>query len=252
MPDLTELEQHEFLMAGIKELPIVNAIRSDLTRNQKLYLEDQKARWIWIGERLSYLRGYRAEDPLKSIPSPELEVLVKIQADLYLDYLDLIIKGFEIIRDSAHKDEKAFPFRFPMELLLEVLKEHADCSHIFLDEPETNKKELYSEGQRWVKFLTYQLDKPEEEGILKELKSIGWHGYWLACLWSYPHKQRDFRREWKSLIKNYRSLIHQEKRYSRKTSKRKYLFNTLNWRNGIPFSSQNRSPVGFQRQSELD
>jgi len=243
MTDLTEQEQHRLLMIAIQKLPPKPA--GSLNQAQNLFLQDQNARWRLIGARLDYLRGYRPRDPLKDMLSPELRVLVEKQADLYLTYLNLMIKGFEFIQECARKDGIPFPFRYPMELLLAVLAEHADCSYILQAETRSSKMELYQEGQRWYKFLSSQLDKPEEDAILAELKALGWHGYWLACLWSFPRKQQEFPGEWKSLIKGYRNLIYLEKRYARKSQKGKWLFTPLNWRNGIPFSSQNGSPVSF-------
>ncbi len=238
---ITPKQQHRTLIAQIQGLPPKPAQR--LSKAQELFLQDQNARWRLIGARLDYLRGYRARDPLKSVANPEVRILVEKQADLYLTYLNLMIKGFEIIQACAQKDGIPFPFQYPMELLLAVLGEHADCSYILQGETRNSKSELYQEGQRWYKFLSCQLDKPEEEAIIAELKSLKWHGYWLACLWLFPRKQQEFPGEWKRLIKGYRNLIYLQKRYSRKSEEGKHVFTFLTWRNGIPFSSQHGSPV---------
>jgi len=214
-----EVEQIKALTERILRFPPISLVSDkQLTLEQEDFWEQEKRRWKIIGARIDYLQmealGFILPDPLDGIDESVFKIYFDLATRMQYQELQLMIAGWELIKDKAIAEGRDFPFRNPRELFAEscrqiaaytvepalsrginqgdsaenIRKIYRDTNSFYRDSDRLDKKrqaqmmEEHKNSPYWREFLIYaiwekKLDKKFNRGKL----SLAWRNFLNAC-----------------------------------------------------------------------
>ncbi len=222
MEDIITSSEHKQMLkalAGLPQYPILWA----QTPDQSIELENQKNFWWWTARQIDYLQrihlGFCPPDPLND---PRLHTLQRWQINTHSCYrfaqLNLIIAGWDLIKDKAAENHRCFSFNNPRELFTELCRQQTkvDISDVVSDEGEDGGIGAVRANYRIrAAFYRSRLNNEEETKELELLKihrnSEYWENFIIYAIWEKRHsglakgnfKMRDC---WKAFLAAHKDL----------------------------------------------
>lgn len=173
-------------LSGLPKCPIL------WTKDQEAEIENQKKFWQWTAGLIDYLQqkqlGFEHPDPLDN---PRLHPLQRQKIDVNSCYrfsqLNLIIVGWDLIKNAAKRNRRNFPFNNPRELFTELCRQQAtvEISDVVSDEGENGGIGKVRENYRVrAAFYRGRLE-PEETKTLLEIyrNSEYWENFLIYAVW---------------------------------------------------------------------
>jgi hypothetical protein len=204
-----------------------------------------------------------------NLPETTLKTL-RLDRDIDLACYRLLVKGEQYIKDWAAEEGISYPFKSPLELFLQTLKDGFDILLLLgplnsYPEPLSKRSQRYNLNTR-IRLLS---DKPWDdldplEGIpaspkrkkrvsseklrpsyevaqqqyLKMLKKMGWNGYWLKAL--LKHKNQE---PLKSLFEVYLATLRVGK---------ELFIPDFEWIDGQPYQAKHTSQLRAKAEIDTD
>jgi hypothetical protein len=235
-------------------------VRSEhnLTQEQNWQWEQEKIKWKIIGSRIDYLQKIQAglivKDPF-SDPGFDLAYrdLFDVVTNRLFAELNLMIAGWEEIRDIALTNQRNFSFISPRELFAERCKQQAESlAKNFISNDISRYETLQSirGNYRYVnKFYRNNLQESEHNKMLKTYsESDSWGRFAIYAVWDYRHNKKfnggKISRAWINFLEAFK----QESKFAcKKNDLKKYgvKINTIKWCQGKPVYTSTNQPAGF-------
>ncbi|MBD0314063.1 MAG: hypothetical protein ICV86_14745 [Microcoleus sp. T3-bin5] len=189
MEDIINSPEHKQMLKALAGLPQHPVLR---TKDQEAEIENQKKLWQWTAELIDYLQrkqlGFDHPDPLDD---PRLHPLQRQKIDVNSCYrfsqLNLIIVGWDLIKDAAKRNRRNFPFNNPRELFTELCRQQAmvDISDVVSDEGENGGIGKVRDNCRIrAAFYRGKLEPKETEEMLETHRnSEYWENFIIYAVW---------------------------------------------------------------------
>jgi hypothetical protein len=238
---------HRDLIRLIQSLPEF-AIISLWTQKQYDFLQLEKLFWQRLGKQIDYLQmlqlGFLPEDPSENIPQPELKPKVRVYGKYLFSLLQVVINGFDYIKDAAKKDGRTFEFDDPRQLFSQICKELSQTPLSSATSRDINVgitlKKQRDTTRLAGKFFRLTLDEENSSKICNDLISDGsWVAFSLAAIYEAVDKK---------YLKNWSSWQQFEKSHR---ELRRFVENeklvAIKWNAGHPIDSKSGKPVRFNQ-----
>jgi hypothetical protein len=201
-------------LTGLPQHPIL------WTKDQSVAIENQKKIWQWTAVLIDYSQrkqlGFEHPNPLDD---PRLHPLQREQIDVNSRYrlsqLNLIIVGWDLIKDAAKRNRKRVPFNDPRELFTELCRQQAavDTSDVVSDEGENGGVGKVRKNCRIrAAFYRDRLEPKETQEMLEmHRNSEYWENFVIYAVWEKRnsgltrscYKMRDC---WKAFLDAHKNL----------------------------------------------
>lgn len=218
-----ELTDIKSLRLVLEELPPLDLIllRQDLTFQQQWLWKNQETLWKGIGMKIDYLQlkrmGFILEDPFDAPGfDPVSKVIMNRKANTSFAELNLMIAGWELIKEAALKNKKDFPFNNPRELFAEYCKQQAiTATQDFLStdinqgEPLTETRQYYRDLGALYRGRVGEKDvEKERRALLDFLNSNDWFRFSIYAIWGHQNCPKfnngELKRAWKEFLKAFK------------------------------------------------
>jgi hypothetical protein len=216
MENIINSPEHQQMIKTLKKLPQHPIL---WTKDQEVAIENQKQLWQWTAGLIDYLQreqlGFKHPNPLND---PKLHRLQREQIEVNSNYrfsqLNLIIVGWNLIKDAAKRNHRNFAFNHPRELFTELCRQQAtvDTSSVINDKGENGGIGKVRANHRIrAAFYRGRLESKEEEEMLEmHRKSEYWEDFIIYAIWEKRNsglranfKMRDC---WKAFLEAHKKL----------------------------------------------
>lgn len=173
-------------LSGLPEHPIL------WTKDQQTFIEDQKRFWKWVAGTIDYLQrvqlGLLCINPLDN-PGlhPAQKLMIEVNSRYRFSQLNLIIVGWDLIKEAANRNHKNFPFNNPRELFTELCRQQAIIEitdNITDDDTKENIGKVRDNYRYRSSFYRDRLKGEETEQALEICrKSKYWENFIIYAIW---------------------------------------------------------------------
>ncbi len=190
MENIINSPEHQQMLKALADLPEHPAL---WTKEQQAEIENQKEFWRWTAGQLDYFQrqqlGFDNPNPLDD---PRLHPLQrkKINVSSYYRFsqLNLIIVGWDLIKDAARRNNRDFPFNNPRELFTELCRQQAaiDISDVVSkgEEESGGIGKLRDNYRIRAAFYRGKLEPKETKELLEiHRNSEYWENFIIYALW---------------------------------------------------------------------
>jgi hypothetical protein len=204
MKDEILLKEHRELITALSLLPEFSSSMIWHTEQAK-ELEIERNTWKCIGIRIDYLQmiqlGFCPTDPADAITEPILKEKLIVHSNYIFAMLQVVIQGFDVIRNRAQQEQREFPFANPRQVIAQICREDAQRKVKDITSPELNVGSSVSEirdGQSFMnKFYRGKFLDQEKEEICKAFDDTGLlMGFVLASV--YRGVKYRYLKKWES------------------------------------------------------
>jgi hypothetical protein len=248
------------LRLALDRLPPFHLIsqREDLTLEQQWLWKNQENTWKLIGTKIDYLQledmGFIFEDPFDNPEfDPALKIYLDITANTLFAELNLMIAGWELIKEKALKNKKNFPFNNPRKLFAEYCKQRAVIATQDFLSTDINQGEPLTEIRQYYRDLGAlyrgRLEEDEETRAISDfLNSDDWFRFTVCAIWKCRTKKfnRDkLKRAWGEFLKAFKdeSAMVCNKNFFKKYGVK---LSRLKWNEGMPANTKSGCPAVFE------
>jgi hypothetical protein len=219
-----------------------------LTSDQEFKWNQSKNEWYFLGEYLDYCQlkqaGYLPKDPLAGLPPSYAESL-KIEGNFLLAQLELIINGWDLIKEAAANQGREFNFNCPRLLFTELCRQEAMDELKFTLSNGYNLGDGTEETRKYFRDLSkFYRDRMSEDEYAFWLHTHQSCEYWsrfiIFAVWEQRHSK--LKKVWKNYLYAHKQRVKMicDKNFYDQWGVKAI---TLKWSNGKAFDSKNGSRI---------
>lgn len=207
--------EHQEMILAIKCLPDNEDIKL-WTLYQKPMLINQDNYWNNFAIRIDYLQkiqaGFLLEDPIDDeVLHPLQRELIDVESRYKFAILNLLIEGWETIKNTAIREGREFPFGNPRELFAQLCREEAKKEVGRITSREINQgptlKELRIASTILISFYGGKFEPELQVRFLARFQEGSWCQFWVFAIWQERNKSK-LRDHWKEFINTLKTRIH--------------------------------------------
>jgi hypothetical protein len=252
-----QIIEYSALMDELTYLPPEMLLHSySLSKKQQRFWEEAKHRWVYLTNQIDYLQmkqaGYNPSPPLLDV-SPAYKEIYEVESALLFTKLQIMIAGFDLIKEASKQCQIGFNFESPRDLFIEACKQEFNllCDN-FLRGQSKNESSLTDVRTHYKisnAFYRDRLNKIDTKTWLEDHKNCNhWFRFIIYAIWNHRHKNPvnpsdlSLRSAWQLFLKAYKFKC---KQVCDKTYFSEYgcKITVAIWRSGQAFDSQYKSPL---------
>jgi hypothetical protein len=244
------MPEHKEMVLEIMTLPDCPII--PWTSDQRSWLQNEKNFYQMVATRIDYLQarqlGFLPNDPSEHpLLTLSHKNWLKAYSQLLFSTLQIVVNGWELIREAALKDCRQFNFANPRKLFVEICREDINTyalEHVFSHGANRGiqLKELRRLYREEAKFYRGGFYENEEEKLL-ELRAGNWEKFCIFAIWNYRLRCKNIglKYAWKSFFEAHKIInrLIQETKIAEDGGQTI----SLQWHNGEAFNFATSTPV---------
>jgi hypothetical protein len=248
-------KEHKKMIRAIQNLPEFPKSFFPKTNAQVWALMNQMAKWKYLGAKIDHLQkkqlGFLPAEPIPKSLHPLLQEQLHVIAEYLFWLLQVLIEGFDDVKNFASQRQRNFPFTEPRELFVGICTEFSSMEIAPIVSDDVGVGETLTEvrvSQSLTgKFFRFSLTPEKEAQLCSSLEETGfYYGLAIAAIYStsktYLKKLTNKRGQtWKQFRNAHKAMNN----FCNKQYKGDGSLCTITWNAGHPVFSQNGKPVDF-------
>jgi hypothetical protein len=211
-------EDHQDMILAIAEIP-PRPSRPTKTKDQQTWLINENNFNRWIGLRIDYLQakqlGFLPQDPLDHpLFDPRFKPWIAVESQYYFAILQIVIEGWELVKEAALRENREFPFKNPKELIIEIFREKSlEYASDKVFSPELGAgftlNEIRQNFRKSSKFLRGRLEPTDEARELEACRKGRWREFIVFAIWRYRFRGKQYKKlqqAWKSFLDAHKAM----------------------------------------------
>lgn len=206
------------MILAIAEIP-PRPPRPTKIKDQLLWLINENNFNRWVGLRLDYLQqkqlGFLPPDPLDHpMFDARFKPWIAVESEYYFALLQIAIEGWELIKEAALREKRAFSFKNPRELIVEIFREkflEYASEKVFSAELGAGftLNEIRQNFKKSSKFLRGRLEPPDETRELEACRDGRWREFCIYAIWDFRYRggqYKKMRQAWKNFLDAHKAM----------------------------------------------